>query len=344
MMKSKILIAVVLSIVFLNSACEKHIFGLEHTNDPIGNFDALWEEYQQLYGLFRLKGIDWVALRSEYRPRITDETTNNELYGVLVEMLDQLNDGHVGLIPVGSDLPSYFGGTFGSLDTMQDFDLDLLTESYLPNPKETDFAMRHDYVADKIGYVHINSFADGERTFDKEMAQLLDFFQDADALIVDVRGAGGGEDIAGKTIASHFTGIERLYMTTSIKNGPAEDDFTEPERWYIRPRGDRQFLKPIILLTNRFTISARETFCLAMRTLPQVTTVGDTTAGAFSNQINRELPNGWGYSISIGEWLSSNGLSFEGQGIPPQVLVRNRREDVLNGKDEALEKAIELLQ
>ena len=343
-MKNTIIIIVTFFILFLSSACEKHVFGLEHTNDPIGNFNALWEEYHELYGLFRLKGVDWVALRSEYRPRITDETTNTELYGVLVEMLDELNDGHVGLIPVGTNLPSYFGGTFGSLDTMQDFDLDLLTESYLPNPQETDFAMRYDFVADKIGYVHINSFADGERTFDKEVGQVLDFFQDADALIIDVRGAGGGEDIAGKIIASHFTDQERLYMTTSIKNGPGPEDFTTPEEWFIRPRGDRQFLKPVVLLTNRFTISARETFCLAMMTLPQVTMVGDTTAGAFSNQINREMPNGWGYSISIGEWRTSDGQSFEGQGIPPQVLVRNKREDVLNGEDEALEKAIELLQ
>lgn len=343
-MKNSILIIAAFLVLLFNSACQKQVFGLEHSNDPLGNFDALWEEYNELYGLFRLKGIDWVSLRSTYRARLDNESTDAELYGVLVEMLDELNDGHVGLIPVGTDLPSYFGGIFGSLDTMADFDLDILTDNYLSDPQETDFAMRYDFVADNIGYVHIDNFADGERAFDKEIGQVLDFFQSANALIIDIRGAGGGEDIAGKTIASHFTDQERLYMTTSIKNGPGADDFTTPEQWFISPRGDRQFLKPVIILTNRFTISARETFCLAMRTLPQVTTVGDTTAGAFSNQINREMPNGWGYSVSIGEWRAADGTSFEGPGIPPQVLVRNRRADVLNGKDEALEKAIELLQ
>ncbi len=343
-MKNTIIIIAAFFTLLLHSACQKQVFGLEHTNDPLGNFDALWEEYNELYGLFRLKGIDWAALRATYRPQLSNESTNAELYQVLVEMLDELDDGHVGLIPVGTDLPSYFGGTFGSLDTMADFDLDLLTESYLTNPRETDFAMRYDFVSDKIGYVHIDNFADGERAFEKEMAPVLDFFESADGLIIDVRGAGGGEDIAGRTIASHFTDQERLYMTTSIKNGPGPEDFTTPEEWFIQPREDRQFLKPIILLTNRFTISARETFCLAMRTLPQVTIVGDTTAGAFSNQINREMPNGWGYSVSIGEWRAADGTSFEGPGIPPQILVRNQRADVLNGKDEALEKAIELLQ
>ncbi len=343
-MKNTIIIITAFVALFLHSACEKQVFGLEHTNDPLGNFDALWEEYNELYGLFRLKGIDWVAMRATYRSRLSENSTDAELYEVLVEMLDELDDGHVGLIPVGTNLPSYFGGVFGSLDTMADFDLDLLTDNYLSDPRETDFAMRYDFVVDSIGYVYIENFADGERAFDKEIDQVLDYFQSADALIIDIRGAGGGEDIAGKTIASHFTDQERLYMTTSIKNGPGANDFTTPEQWFIRPRGDRPFLKPVIVLTNRFTISARETFCLAMRTLPQVMTVGDTTAGAFSNQINREMPNGWGYSVSIGEWRTADGSSFEGQGIPPEILVRNKREDVLNGKDEVLEKAIELLQ
>jgi C-terminal processing protease CtpA/Prc len=81
-----------------------------------------------------------------------------------------------------------------------------------------------------------------------------------------------------------------------------------------------------------------------MKVLPHVTFVGDTTSGAFSNQINRELPNGWGYSLSIGQWVDANGLSYEGKGLPPDVVVQNKKQDVVNGKDEALEKPIELLK
>lgn len=62
-----------------------------------------------------------------------------------------------------------------------------------------------------------------------------------------------------------------------------------------------------------------------------------------SNQINRELPNGWGYSISIGQWTDENNVSYEGVGLAPDVVVQNKRQDILNGKDEALEKEIELL-
>lgn len=72
--------------------------------------------------------------------------------------------------------------------------------------------------------------------------------------------------------------------------------------------------------------------------------VGDMIVGVFFNQINREMFNGWGYFVSIGEWCMVDGLSFEGQGIFLEILVCNKREDVLNGKDEVFEKVIELLQ
>ena len=259
-------------------------------------------------------------------------------------MLQVLDDGHVGLLPTGTDLPQYTGGPIGRIDTIQDFDIDILKANYLSNPKETDFAMLYDWIEDSIGYVHIYGFGDGETAFDKETEEVLEFFRDAKGLIIDIRGGFGGEDIAGKTIASHFTDQRRLYMTTTIKNGPGPDDFTTPEEWYIAPRGPFQFTKPVVLLTNRLTISARETFELAMITLPNVTTIGDTTSGAFSNQINRELPNGWGYSISIGDWRAADGTSYEGQGIPPKIVIQNQRNDLLNGQDEALDAAIDLLK
>jgi len=79
---------------------------------------------------------------------------------------------------------------------------------------------------------------------------------------------------------------------------------------YLHPVGSRsqlgvsygfrglRYTDPIALLTNRRTFSAAESFVLAMRTLPQVTIVGDTTGGGSGNPLHRELPNGWGLSVS----------------------------------------------
>ena len=342
-MKNKILLFL-LFLILIVSSCQKEIFGLQYTNDPEGNFEAFWSEFDQLYGLFKVKNINWDDIYAEYRPQVDASTTDEELYFTFVEILEILDDGHITLIPAGTNFPQYIGGPIGDIDTLQDFNLDILKVNYLSAPKETDFAMLYDWITDSIGYVYIHNFADGEKAFAAETETVLQYFKDASALIIDIRGGSGGEDIAGKIIASYFTDQRRLYMTNSIKDGPGPDDFTAPNEWYIEPRGDFQFTNPVVVLSNRETISARETFELAMITLPQVTTVGDTTSGAFSNLVIRELPNGWVYTMSIGDWRAGDGTSYEGIGIPPQVVVQNKREELLDGKDEALETAIELLR
>lgn len=340
----KKIIFIISAITVLCISCQKEIFQLRYTNTPTGNFEYFWHEFDQTYGLFQVKNIDWDAVYEEFRPQVNEQTTDAELHAILVRMLQLLDDGHTALIPINSDLPQYIGGPIGRIDTIQDFNLELLKKHYLQDPRETDFAMLYDYLADSIGYIHIYGFADGEKAFDQEMATIMNTFKDAKGLIIDIRGGEGGEDIAGKTIASYFTDSRQLYMTNQIKNGPGKNDFTDLTEWYIAPRGDFQYMGPIVLLTNRLTISARETFQLAMMTLPQVTTLGDTTAGAFSNNAVGELPNGWAFSLSIGDWRAADGTSYEGKGIPPDILVRNQREALLNGQDAVLEKAIGLLK
>ena len=40
----------------------------------------------------------------------------------------------------------------------------------------------------------------------------------------------------------------------------------------------------------------------------------------------------------------ADGTSYEGIGLPPDVVVQNDSADVANGRDEALEKAISILK
>ncbi|MBX2797385.1 MAG: winged helix-turn-helix domain-containing protein, partial [Myxococcales bacterium] len=78
---------------------------------------------------------------------------------------------------------------------------------------------------------------------------------------------------------------------------------------------------PVAVLTDTFTASAAEVFTLAMRAQPGVTIVGEPSMGAFSDGVNRELPNGWVYGIAIGDWRDGNDVSFEGQGVPVDVAA-----------------------
>jgi hypothetical protein len=333
-MKNNILLVL---LILFSSACEKVIFDLSYSNKPVDNFESMWTEFDQLYGLFKVRNLDWDSVYQVYHPQVNNNMDDSELYEVLVSMLTLLNDSHVGLLPTNSNLPQFQGGIGGRIDTIRDFNLDLVRENYLPFPIETD-PFTYGFVNDSIGYLYV-AWEPEEKSIHKEMPTIVDHFRDAKGIIIDIRSNTGGEDRGGQAFASYFTDQTRLYMTTSIKNGPGPDDFTPLQEWYITPQ-DKHLLQPLVLLTNRATVSAAETLTLAMRSLPQLTMLGDTTTGAFSNAVNRELPNGWLYSMSIGDWRAADGTSYEGKGIPPTVVIQNKATELRSGQDKVLEAAI----
>lgn len=334
----KAALALLLSIL-LSSSCEKEIFGLPFSDKPVDNFESMWSEFDQLYGLFKVRNIDWNQVYTDYRPLVNNDMSQEELYDVLVEVLTVLDDSHVGLLPTNTTLPQFQSGIGGRIDTIRDFSLDLIRENYLIDAFEAE-PFTYGFLDERIAYLHI-AYEPDEKTVDDQIQEVLRAISSAEGIIIDIRNNTGGEDRGGQAMASYFTDQERLYMTNSIKNGPGPDDFTAPMEWYIQPKG-QTLDQPLALLTNRSTVSAGETLALAFRALPQLTSMGDTTTGAFSNAVYRELPNGWLYSLSIGDWRAADGTSYEGVGLPPDIVVPNA--ELEQGFDRVIEAAIEALQ
>ncbi|MCP4654932.1 MAG: hypothetical protein GY856_05880, partial [bacterium] len=231
-------------------------------SEPEKNFEHLWQTFDRNYALFGAKHVDWDALYAVYRPRVTPETTDDELFDVMTGLLGHLNDNHVRLTSAERRFQS---GILGEME-MEDFSLDLVKEKYLHN--EFEARVRDIFTSgwlrppggteggDRsagIGYFHFRGFgllADSTAVIDEIIAE----FKDAAGIVVDVRANGGGDDRVGKAIADRFADRRRLYMTTATRNGPAHGDFAAPKTWYVEPNGERQFTRPVILLTHRFSV------------------------------------------------------------------------------------------
>ena len=65
--------------------------------DPEKNFEALWNTFHSRYPFFELRKVDWKKQYDTYRPKITKETGDEELFDILCRMIDPLDDGHVEL-------------------------------------------------------------------------------------------------------------------------------------------------------------------------------------------------------------------------------------------------------
>ena len=114
---------------------------------------------------------------------------------------------------------------------------------------------------------------------------------------------------------------------------------------FLKPRGDFQYLAPVFVLTSNQTASAAEVFTLAMRALPQVTLVGESTQGGLSDQLDKQLSNGWPASVANEYYLTPQGESFEATGIPVDLeILQLSRAARLAGVDAGIEAVINLLQ
>jgi C-terminal processing protease CtpA/Prc len=127
------------------------------------------------------------------------------------------------------------------------------------------------------------------------------------------------------------------------RNGPDRDAFTEWTTWSLEPRGQHRDLR-IVLLTDRFAISAGERAAMALQALPDTVTLGEPTNGSFATMIGRELPNRWGLALPVQEvlWPDGDG-SPEGVGLPVDETILNDPADLANGTDAVLDRALEIL-
>lgn len=312
----------------------------QELSEPERNFVRLWQIFDKNYGIFLPKRVDWEMLYKVYRPKVTPSTTDDELFDIMASMLGHLNDNHVRL---RSSTRSYGAGILNDIKR-EGFSLNLVKEKYLKSKftQKLNGRFHYGWLTDSIGYFHFSGFGDLVKSTEV-IDEIIREFKDCKGIVVDVRFNGGGSDRVGKAIADRFADKKRLYMTTQIRKGPNHDDFRPPKYFYAEPNGPIQFTKPVILLIHRWSVSAADNFALAMRTLPHVTLVGETTSGCQADMYWGKLPNGWRFSCANTLFVDQNGFSWEGIGIPPDIRQISRQEDIDKGIDKPLELAIELI-
>jgi C-terminal processing protease CtpA/Prc len=98
----------------------------------------------------------------------------------------------------------------------------------------------------------------------------------------------------------------------------------------------------VVILANRHTFSAANNFVQVMKSLPQVTIIGDRTGGGSGLPFTYNLPNGWNIRLSASPMLDAEGNDTE-WGIDPDIKVDMAPDASLTGRDAILDCAIQHL-
>ena len=322
------------------------------------NFEFLWNTINDYYAFFELRDVDWQGVYDEYRPQITSTTTKDEFFELIDEIFSEFGDGHLSLsdgenheangdalngfalevLRNGFDEDEDFDDAMEDLQAANEYVLsELLQEDELKGYEYSD-AIRWGKVADNIGYIRIDRLQNinfiGEQVeadsfleqlkfigqdiedTDTVMQAALSDIDNSDALIIDLRFNGGGYDNVSLKIASYFSSVDQTIGTKKIHNQSFEGDNYQLN--LVKSPIDA-YTKPVYVITGRSTGSAGEVLSMALKALPQVTLIGETTNGSVSDSLEHTLPNGWNLSLSHQVYTDSEGNNVESVGVTPDV-------------------------
>ncbi len=306
---------------------------------PATVFDAVAENFAEHYAFFKERGIDWKRIEAEARARMKAVTDDAELAAVLEDLLSAIADSHVGIEATidgeEESISSASERTYAKASGPP-----IISGGWSPRAAEAllgtsaqrdaDELLRYGRFSTGIGYLEIRSM-DGisatelEKALDRAMKALAG----AKAVIVDVSRNDGGLDSFARRIARRFA----AEPTVAYSKYAGDYDGDQPQQIVLQPPEGPRYLGPVYLITSHDTVSAAEIFTMAMRALPNVVHVGETTDGALSDELWKTLPNGWILSLSNEVYLDSDGKLWEGRGIPPEIPLAMSDEDDVTDED-----------
>jgi hypothetical protein len=327
--------------------------------DPTTTFDVLWQTYHEQYPFFELRHVDWAATRARLRSGVGHDTPA-QLFATLRAMIEPLHDSHT---YIGADDPALrFHGQRPDPDPIRDAGrqavFDIIAKQYLRTPlrswanRSVSFAM----LADSIGYLRVTSFSNyvpdsgylaHRRALDAALDTIFAATEGWRGLVIDVRINGGGDDPLGLAIAERLTAAPYTAYA-KVARSDAEDPrrMTPPQPSIVQPSARPGWHGPVVELTSRYSVSAAETFTQAlMGRRPAIARIGENTQGVFSDILGRSLPNGWHFGLPNELFLTEQGTSFDGPGIPPTIPVPTfMHADIAAGRDPGLERAVQIIR
>jgi carboxyl-terminal processing protease len=176
----------------------------------------------------------------------------------------------------------------------------------------------------KIGYVHIWSYAGDQYQQQLEKDLIYDRLKDADSLVLDLREGWGGTPA---TVLNIYTG--RGPSITSVSRDGQQ--YTSQSHWN----------KPVVMLVNEGSRSAKEILAFAFQRYRIGSVVGSKTAGAVVAGRPFLMQDGSLLYVASADVYVDGNQRLEGKGVTPDVIVPFSVE-YANGADPQKDRAIEV--
>ncbi|MDR2148395.1 MAG: peptidase S41 [Tannerella sp.] len=191
------------------------------------------------------------------------------------------------------------------------------------------------FLKNDIGYITL-------KTIRKEdIDEIKQVFRNTEGIVIDIRNYPG--TYVPFLLGSWFVSGETPFVkfTEGNRNNPGEFIFRNR---YDIPKPEETYQGKLVVLVNEETQSNAEFTAMAFQAGDNTTVIGSQTAGADGNVSEIVLPGGLKTMISgIGVYYP-DGRETQRIGIVPDIEVKPTIKGIREGRDEVLEKAIEIIE
>lgn len=191
------------------------------------------------------------------------------------------------------------------------------------------------FLTPEIGYIYLGTASN------RELIKMMGELRLTKGIVIDIRCYPN--EFMVFSLSQYFNLKKAAFVKFS--NGSIENPgmFT-----YTKPlkvnRMKSAYNGKVVILVNEQTQSSAEYHAMALRVSPVATVVGSTTAGADGNVSQIVLPGGISTYISGVGVYYPDGTETQRVGIVPDVYATPTLRGYMDGRDEVLEKAVQIIE
>lgn len=201
---------------------------------------------------------------------------------------------------------------------------------YRPDPNGKSFK----FLSDDIGYVTLKNIKN------EDIDSIKKQFKNTKGIIVDIRNYPSAFVVY--TLGAFFAEKTTPFAKITLPNIANPGEFIKGPEISVNAV-EENYKGKLVVLVNEITQSQAEFTAMALRVSKNTTIIGSTTAGADGNVSEINLPGGIGTFISGVGIYYPDGTETQRVGIVPDITVLPTIKGIREGRDELIEKAIEII-